>query len=68
MAIADNDEREQHYDSGRATDEVKVAPGFAEVLVSITWFGIDIAFRLAALCACLTCSVICLVLSSGVDN
>ena len=67
MAVAEDDEREQHYDSGRATDAVKVAPGFA-VLVSVTWFGIDIAFGLAALCACLTCSVICLVLSSGVDN
>ena len=44
--MADEDEREQRYDNGRATpDGVKVAAGFAAVLVSVVWVGIVVSLR-----------------------
>ena len=48
MVVADDDEREPRDDNGRATpDGVKVAAGFAEVLVSVAWVGIVVSWRVA---------------------
>lgn len=48
VVAADDNEREQSYDNGRATrDGVIVAAVFAVVLVSVTWVGIAVALRVA---------------------
>jgi len=61
-----DDECEQASDSNRATsDEVIVAGAFAVVLMNL---GLLLRCELLALCACWTCSSICLVLSSAVDR
>ncbi len=47
LAVVD-DEREQRHDNGGASpDGVKVAVGFAVVLVSVTWVGIAVTLRVA---------------------
>ena len=64
-----NDKREQIPYSGQVTpDGVIVAVVLAVVLVSVNGLELRLRCELRPLCACLTCSVICFVLSSVVDE